>query len=421
MSTPSLEPSEHPPDRPERPARSTVPRAPAATLARVGVGVVRCALVVRLLDEWWSWLPAGTIDDQVRDLGLSYGQAGWLLALLTLGGLVGSPIAALADRGHRRLLATTGALLIAAGLSTFALAAPFPVLVVAATVLGGASDLMIRPLESSLADTADGELDRLLGRQHLLTWAGDFVAPALLAIGAATVIGWRGVFTFTVVVFVAFAALLASTSFPAPVPAAEGEDPSLLRSARTLLRHRELWLLTAAEFALLPLDEAFLGFAVARAAAEGDNAAAQLLAGGVVVGGLVGAAVVSRRGLDRPLVTLGCGLLVVGACLTAAPLAMPITITALALVGGGTAIVWAKVHHRMLTLVPLRSATVPTLVGLLSTPALLVPVAMGVTADRVSITASLVGTALLAIPLAAVVLALGGGRVSPDELEDLDD
>jgi hypothetical protein len=74
----------------------------------------------------------------------------------------------------------------------------------------------------------------------------------------------------------------------------------------------------------------------------------------------------------------------------------------------------------MLTLVPSRSATVPTMVSLLSTPALLVPVAMGVTADRVSITAALAGTALLAIPLAAVVLALGGGRIDPDDLDALD-
>lgn len=395
----------------------SVPQAPRAFIT-AGVGVVRCALVVRLLDEWWSYLPAGTIDDQVDDLGLSYGQAGWLLALLTLGGLIGSPLAALADRGHRRLLATSGALLIAVGLSAFALSAPFPVLVVAATVLGGASDLMIRPLESSLADTADGELDKLLGRQHLLTWAGDFVAPALLGIGAATVIGWRGVFTITLAVFVAFATLLAMTAFPEPAPLDDSDDTSLVRSARTLLRQRELWLLTAAEFALLPLDEAFLGFAVARAAAEGDDAAAQLLAGGVVVGGLVGAAVVSRRGIDRSLVIIGCVLLLIGALTTAAPLATPFTIAALALVGAGTAVVWAKVHHRTLTMVPSRSATVPTMVGLMSTPALLVPVAMGVAADRVSITAALTCTALLAFPLAAVVLALGGGRIDPDELDD---
>jgi hypothetical protein len=385
------------------------------------VGVVRAALVVRLLDEWWSYLPAGTIDDQVRDLGLSYGQSGWLLALLTVGGLIVSPVAALADRGHRRLLATTGALLVAAGLLAFAVGAPFPVLVVAALVTGGASDLMIQPLESSLAETAPGDLDRLLGRQHLLTWAGDFVAPALLAVGAATVLGWRGVFTLTVVVFVVFAVVLSRTIVPPPRPVPDRGDESLLDAARSLLGISEVWLLAAAEFALLPLDEAFLGFAVARSAADGNGAAAQLLAGGLVVGGISGAAVVSRRGLDRGLVAAGCTLLCAGAALTAAPLPDLVTIGGLALVGAGTAIVWAKVHHRTLTLVPGRSATVPTLVGLISAPALGVPVAMGVAADRVSITSALAGTALLAIPLAAVVLALGGGRVTPDELDSIDD
>ena len=53
---------------------------------------------------------------------------------------------ALADRGHRRLMATTGALLIAVGLSTFALAAPFTVLVVAASVLGGAPRGAFEPI-----------------------------------------------------------------------------------------------------------------------------------------------------------------------------------------------------------------------------------------------------------------------------------
>lgn len=389
--------------------------------ARAGVAVVRCALIVRVLDEWWSYLPAGSIDDQVRDLGLSYGQAGWLLALLTLGGFIGSPVAALADRGHRRVIATTGAVLIAGGLVAFALSAPFGVLASAAVVLGAASDLMIRPLESSLADTAGADLDRMLGRQHLFTWVGDFIAPALLAVGAATVIGWRGVFAATAAVFVVFALVLAASAFPAPPSEPDGADTSLLRSARTLLRHREVWLLAAAEFVLLPLDEAFLGFAVARSAAEGNRAAAQLLAAGVVVGGLLGAGVVSRRGLDRRLVMVGCGVLAAGAGVTAAPLPMAGTIAGLLLVGGGTAVVWAKVHHRMLTLVPSRSATVPTLVSLISTPALVVPALMGAVADRLSITVALTGTALLAVPLAVAVLGLGGGRVSPDQLDELDD
>jgi hypothetical protein len=68
------------------------------------------------------------------------------------------------------------------------------------------------------------------------------------------------------------------------------------------------------------------------------------------------------------------------------------------------------VHHRTLTLIPQRSATVPTIVGVLSTPALLVPVLMGAVADAVSITAALLGAAALSLVLAVAVavLRLGG-------------
>lgn len=385
----------------------SVPPAPRALLS-TGIGVVRCALVVRLLDEWWSYLPAGSIDDQVRELGLSYRQSGWLLALLTLGGLIGGPVAALADRGHRRLLAASGAAVLAVSLTSFAFAAPFVVLAIAATLMGAASDVVIQPLESALTETAaaSGErLDRLLGRQHLITWAGDFVGPLLLAIGAATVVGWRGVFAITAVVFAAFSVVLARTHFPSPVVDGEDDEP-LGRSVRALLRHRGVWLLTAAEFALLPLDEAFLGFAVARAAADGAGAAAQLLAGGVVIGGLVGSWVVTRRGLDRRRVAVGCGLMAIGAAVTAVPWWLGLQFAGLAALGAGTALVWASVHHRSLTVVPGRSSTVPTMVGLLSTPALLVPVAMGVVADSASITVALTCTAVLTIPLAAAVLTL---------------
>jgi MFS family permease len=398
--------------------------------ARGAVGVIRAALIVRVLDEWWSYLPAGTIEDQRLDLGVSYGQAGWLLALLTLGGLIGSPVAALADRGYRRTLAVAGASTLALGLLAFATASPYWVLAVAATAMGGASDLMIRPLESSLADLADDDLDRQLGVQHMITWLGDFIGPGLLAIGAATVIGWRGVFAITAGVFVIFALVLLQVHLPTPGgnetrdagdAGAPSSDEGLLRSAVRLARHPDVLLLTVAEFILLPLDEAFLGFAVARLAADGTGAAAQILAGGIVVGGIAGSAVVARRGMSRTILGIGAAAMIAGAFGAAAAVTVAPQVAAMALLGGGTAVVWAKVHHRTLTVVPGRSATVPTVVSMLSTPSLLVPAAMGGLADSVSITAALVAAATLTVPLAIVVLRLGGGRVSADELDSLDD
>jgi MFS family permease len=384
--------------------------APArAALFRLPAGVVRAALVVRLLDEWWSYLPAGTIEDQRLDLGLSYTQAGWLLALLTVGGIAGAPVGALADRGYRRTLAVAGAGLLALGLSVFAAGAPFVVLAVAATLLGAGSDLVIRPLESSLAEVAGDDLPHQLGRQHLVTWLGDFVGPALLALGAATGLGWQGVFGLTAAVYGAFAVALAFTEFAPPAAGEADDEGSLWRSAQMLARRPEVVMLAAAEFLLLPLDEAFLGFAVARLRGDGVGAAAQVLAGGLVVGGIAGAAVVTRIGLAARRTTTAAGAMMAGAALAALPLPLAAQVGGMAVLGLGTALVWADLHHRMLTVVPGRSASVPTVVGVLSTPALFVPAGMGILADRVSVTASLVATAALTVPLAIIVMRLARG------------
>jgi hypothetical protein len=98
-----------------------------------------------------------------------------------------------------------------------------------------------------------------------------------------------------------------------------------------------------------------------------------------------------------------------GAALAALPLPLAAQVGGMAVLGLGTALVWADLHHRMLTVVPGRSASVPTVVGVLSTPALFVPAGMGILADRVSVTASLVATAALTVPLAIIVVRLARG------------
>lgn len=385
---------------------SRVSRPSLRAVVRLPVGVVRAVLVVRLVDEWWSYLPAGAIGDLRRDLGVSYAQAGWLLALLTVGGLVAGPLAALADRGYRRLLSAGGAGLLAGGLLVYAAGAPFPALATASIVLGGASDLLIRPLETSLADLHPEGLDRLLGRQHLVTWCGDLLGPAVLALGAATWLGWRGAFVVTAVAIAGYGVLLAFVEHPTPAPL-DDDGPTVWHDARRLGRSRPVLLLAGAELLMVPLDEAFLGFAVARLAAEGRGASAQSLAVALVVGGVAGAAAVGRSGLRSSLVRGAAGALVGGATVAAAapwPAGQAVGMAAL---GFGTAVAWARVHHRALSLEPGRSGTVSTVVGVLATPGVLLPAAVGWVADRVSVTVALVGCAALAVPLAILVLALG--------------
>lgn len=378
-------------------------------LIRLPSRLVGAALIVRLMDEWWSYLPAGAIADLRRDIGITYAQAGWLLALLTVGGLLGAPLAALADRGHRRLLAVCGAGALAVGLAAYAAGAPFLVLAAASTVMGGASDVMIRPLESALAETAGDDLDKLLARQHLVTWLGDLVGPAVLALGAATVIGWQGAFAMTAAAMAVYAVVLATTRFPEPPSTDDGEDDGATdwQVAVRLARRPEVLMLAGAEVIMLALDEAFLGFTIARAVADGQSSAvAQVLAAGIVVGGILGAGAVSRWGLDVRLRRIGGPLLAAGALSTAAGPPLAIQVATLTVMGFGTGVVWAAVHHRMLTAVEGRSAMVPTVVSVLATPSLALPVAMGWTADVASITVALVLTAALAVPLAVLVQRL---------------
>jgi MFS family permease len=358
-------------------------------LIRMPLGIVRAALVVRVVDEWWSYLPAGAIGDLRRDLGITYSQAGWLLALLTLGALAGAPLGAIADRGHRRLLACSGAALLSAGLVVY--------------VLGTASDLVIRPVESSLAELAGDDLDRLLGRQHFLTWAGDLVGPAVLALGAATWLGWQGAFALTAGSVACYGILLALTEFPSP-QSVDDDEPTMWRSAVPLATSREVLLLAGAELIMTPLDEAFLGFAVARLIADDLGALAQVLAVGLFAGGLIGSAVVSRRGLSGERSVRAALLLGVGATMTAVSPWLGVQLAGMAAMGAGTAVVWTSVHHRSLTAVPGKSSMVPTVVGVLSTPALLIPAAIGWLADVTSLTVGLVASASLSLPLIAIVM-----------------
>jgi MFS family permease len=384
-------------------ARAT--RVSVRALTRLPLGLVRVTLVVRVVDEWWSYLPAGAIGDLRRDLGVSYAQAGWLLALITVGGFVGGPLGALADCGHRRLLATTGAGLIAVGLVVYATGAPFVALAAASMVLGAASDLMIRPLETSLAELAGDQLDTLLGRQHLVTWFGDLIGPALLALGATTWLGWRGAFGFSAAMVASYGVALALIEYP-PVAEPDLDEPPLWREALRLGRTRVVLLLAGAELIMIPLDEAFLGFAVARLTAEGRGPSAQSLAGALFVGGVVGSSLVSRRGLAGRRNVGAVSALAAGALTAAAVPWLGLQLVGMTALGYGTAVTWTVVHHRTLTAVPGRSSTVATVVSMLSTPALLVPVAIGWLADRTSLTVGLVVTALLAVALAVFVLAL---------------
>jgi hypothetical protein len=146
--------------------------------------LIASLLLVDLADEWFTFLPAGAMESIRADLGLSYAQAGVLLALLPAGGLLGVVLMAAADFVSRRVLGAGGAFVFALCLLAFAAGRSFLALAVASFVWGAASDAFVHATQLALAEIAGDDLDATLSRTNLLGSLGEPLGPLTLAVAA---------------------------------------------------------------------------------------------------------------------------------------------------------------------------------------------------------------------------------------------
>src|SRR5262249_49154380 len=157
------------------------------------------------------------------DLGLSYAQAGVLLALLPAGGVLGVALMAAADFVSRRLVGAGGAFVFALCLLAFATSRSFAALAMAAFVWGAARHAFVPSPQLRLSDLAGDELDATLARTNLLGSLGQSLGPLSLALAAVGGFGWRPVFAVGGVLMLAYAARLAAQTLPPPRP--DGSTP----------------------------------------------------------------------------------------------------------------------------------------------------------------------------------------------------
>jgi MFS transporter, FSR family, fosmidomycin resistance protein len=179
-------------------------------------GLVASLLLVDLADEWFTFLPAGAMAPIRADLGLSYAQAGVLLALLPAGGLLGVVLMAAADFVSRRLLGAAGAFVFALCLLAFAAGRSFLALAVASFVWGAASDAFVHATQLALAELAGHDLDATLARTNLLGSLGELLGPLTLAVAAGAGLGWRPVFATGGALMLGYAAWLGAQPLPPP-------------------------------------------------------------------------------------------------------------------------------------------------------------------------------------------------------------
>ncbi len=178
---------------------------------------------MRLTDEWFTFLPAGSVEPIRRDLGLTYGQIGAILALIPLaGGLVGGLFAIAADRVSRRALAAGGALGCAAGMACWAGGQGFVALAAGSMLLAMGSDALVSACEVALVDLAGDDLVATLAPGTLAAEIGDLLGPLLIAGTAALGWSWRVPFVFAAVVFAGYGLVLAAQPIPRPAATSTG-------------------------------------------------------------------------------------------------------------------------------------------------------------------------------------------------------
>jgi predicted MFS family arabinose efflux permease len=381
---------------------------------------VAAVLLVRLLDETAFFLPAAALESFRTDLGLTYAQAGTVLALIPPGALAGTVFAVAADRGSRRAIASGGTFAFAACMAAFAGGGSFAVLAAAAFVMGAASTAMVDAAEVALVDLAGDDLRPALARANLLGTIGDVLGPALVAAVAGVGLSWRATFWVGAAVLALYGIALAGADLPGPAPDGPEEDPrpSSLRVLVAVARDGRVWRVGLMSLLMGPFDEALLGFTIALLQRErgASMAVATTVALIGVSGGLVTFTVLARRlqGVADVRLLVASGIMMTSGALMIAFLGAPVLVAAGAFVTDvGLNLGWLALQHRTLTLRPGQVGSTKAVVSGIEFGGAAVPIAIGAVADSTGLVSAVGLYALLGLAFSALALAGARQRAIP--------
>lgn len=356
------------------------------------MSAVGAVLLARLADESGIFLPFGALESFRADLGLTYAQAGTVLAAIAPGALVGGVFPAAADRYSRRVIAAGGAFGFALALALFAFGGSFAVLAAGAFLMGMASTAMVDAAEVALVDIAGDDLRRALARSSLLATVGDLLGPALL--GGAVVLGlsWRAAFGVGAALMTLYAVALSAAPLPAPQRSGEADDDDQPRPGLVaVLRDPAVWVMGAIGLLMVPFDEPLVGFTVALL--EQDRGASPAVATAVafigITGGVLAFTVLARRfeGVDDHRLLLG-SVAVMGAGAVTIAVVPVLAVVAVAglMTAIGLGLAWLAVQHRSLLLRPGQVGTTKAVLGAIESTGAWLPMAIGALADRAGLT-----------------------------------
>ncbi|MGH3758701.1 MFS transporter [Actinophytocola sp.] len=370
-------------------------------------------LLVGFADETVAFLPYGAVESIRADVGISYVQAGFLLALYPGIGLLATPLGVIVDYVSRRVMAAVGGIGYGIGLWLFAVAGNFTSLFVAVVVMGLIGDMLVRAVEVALVDVAGDKLEPALARSNLLGAVGDLVGPLLLAASLAFGFGWRGAFWVAGAMMIAYGVVLATQPLPRPHGAdgADGEERRAWRGFLDVARDRRVLVAGLLVAVLVAFDETFVGFAVAFLTTDRglSPAVATLAAGAGMAGGIVAAAWASRANRRR-IGLRPCALLLLAGVLLL--LLVPNVVAAAlgtAAVGAAVNLAWIILQAGYLTLRPGQAGTTSAVADAVSNVGVLTPLAIGLVTDHHGLTMAMALYVLVAVVFVASTWRRGRG------------
>jgi predicted MFS family arabinose efflux permease len=378
-------------------------------LRRAPYGLVAALVLVRFVDEWATFLPAGALEPIRGELGLTYAQAAGVLVALPAGGVLGNVFLVAADYVSRRLLASLGALAYGLALIAFGLAHTLPMLLLAAFFWGAASDAFVHGSEVALVDLAGDDLPLALARMNGWAAVGDLLGPLTLAAGAAIGFGWRGAFLGLGGLMLGYAAWLGSMKLPPPHPPERAPHP--LVGVLTILKDRRVLFLALVLGLYSLLDEPLDGFMIAYLErVRGLSVeAATLLIMAVLVGGMAGYAAFERLVGARPArrVIIGCAVLM--ACALPAVLFAPIiALQAVAglVFGAAGSVFYTTLETAVLSQRPGQAGATSAVVSSVGMLGIGFPAIVGLVADSYGLVAG-VGLYAVIPPIILALVAIG--------------
>jgi MFS family permease len=378
-------------------------------------------LFVDFIDEFASGIPTVGFPGIQSEFELTYTTVAFLVFTgpIFVGWILEPPIFLLADRYPKKWFVCGGLFAMGAIDLIIGLSGTFAVVAGALLLLYTASGAGVSLSQATLMDTYPEERERLMTRWVFMGATGDLAAPALFWLLAVFALGWREAFVIAGVLIVVYALLLSRQRFEAP-PAREGDRSELgtWAALRLAFRDRKLLMWLFGSWLCSLMDELLVAFAALHMR---DNLGADAETRSVILMALMLGSMAGLVVLDRLLRRFEPLKLLIAACLGTA-------VSYVAWLSAGSVIAsgfWIFATGLFAgTLYPLAKAqayrALPGRSGMLNAMAhvftpldIVIPLALGLVADRFGLPAALAVLLLQPIGLFWIALTQVGRRSTP--------